>query len=125
MRSRTHNASKQKTPPRHAHVRQRDETFCNARKQKRQVSLTLAAFFDRVAVFMTLIRILDIAQIVLAALLVAAILLQAKGTGAGAAFGGESGAIRRTKRGIEKQLFIATIVLAILFFGIALANALI
>ena len=74
---------------------------------------------------MTLIRILDIAQIVLAALLVAAILLQAKGTGAGAAFGGESGAIRRTKRGIEKQLFIATIVLAILFFGIALANALI
>jgi preprotein translocase subunit SecG len=65
--------------------------------------------------------ILNIAQIVLAALLMACILLQARGSGLGAAFGGE-GNVYRTKRGIEKRLFQATIVVAILFFGVALAN---
>ncbi|MBI4133769.1 preprotein translocase subunit SecG [Candidatus Uhrbacteria bacterium] len=68
-------------------------------------------------------RILSIAQIALAVVLVAAILLQARGTGLGAVFGGE-GAIYRTKRGIEKGLFIVTIVVAVLFFGVAFANIL-
>ncbi|QQG42484.1 MAG: preprotein translocase subunit SecG [Candidatus Giovannonibacteria bacterium] len=54
------------------------------------------------------------AQIVISALLVAAILLQQKGVGLGAAFGG-SGQIYRSKRGLEKGLFIATIVLGVLF----------
>ena len=67
--------------------------------------------------------ILNIAQVVLAALLVICILLQARGTGLGSAFGGE-GNVYRTKRGIEKKLFQATIIFAILFFGVALANAL-
>lgn len=65
--------------------------------------------------------ILNIAQIVLAAILVVSILLQARGTGLGVAFGGE-GNIYRTKRGVEKVLFYATIVTAVLFFGVALAN---
>ncbi len=65
--------------------------------------------------------ILNISQIVLSTLLVACILLQARGAGLGAAFGGE-GNVYRTKRGIEKRLFQATIVVAILFFGVALAN---
>jgi len=39
----------------------------------------------------------------------------------GAAFGGE-GSIYRTKRGVEKGIFIATIILAILFFASALAG---
>ncbi|MFA4845377.1 MAG: preprotein translocase subunit SecG [Patescibacteria group bacterium] len=68
--------------------------------------------------------ILNIAQIVLAVLLVAGILLQARGTGLGAAFGG-GGNVYRTKRGAEKKLFQLTIVLAILFFGVALVNALV
>ena len=68
--------------------------------------------------------ILNIAQIVLAVLLVAAILLQARGTGLGAAFGG-GGNVYRTKRGAEKKLFQLTIVIAILFFGVSLANALV
>ena len=67
---------------------------------------------------------IDIAQIILAILLVAAIILQAKGTGLGAAFGG-GGNVYRTKRGAEKKLHQLTIVLAILFFGVALANALV
>jgi len=50
----------------------------------------------------------------ISALLVAAILLQQKGVGLGSAFGG-SGQIYRSKRGLEKGLFIATIVLGVLF----------
>ena len=68
--------------------------------------------------------IFNIAQIILAVLLVTVILLQARGTGLGAAFGGE-GNVYRTKRGIEKKLFHLTILLSILFFGVALANVLI
>ena len=66
--------------------------------------------------------ILDILQITVAGLLIASILLQARGSGLGAAFGGE-GNVFRTKRGIEKKLFIFTIVLSIAFLGIALAHS--
>ncbi|OJI08967.1 MAG: preprotein translocase subunit SecG [Candidatus Vogelbacteria bacterium CG10_big_fil_rev_8_21_14_0_10_49_38] len=61
--------------------------------------------------------LLPYAQIVLSVLLVGAILLQQSEGSLGSAFGGsQSGASGwRTKRGLEKQLFIATIVLAILF----------
>lgn len=68
--------------------------------------------------------ILNVAQFTLAGLLAASILLQSRGSGLGATFGGE-GNVYRTKRGIEKRLFQATIVLAILFFGVALANVLV
>ncbi|PIQ67955.1 preprotein translocase subunit SecG [Candidatus Uhrbacteria bacterium CG_4_10_14_0_2_um_filter_41_7] len=67
--------------------------------------------------------ILDIVQIILAVLLIGSILLQARGTGLGAGFGGE-GTVFRTKRGVEKKLHNTTIVIAILFFGISLANVL-
>ena len=58
---------------------------------------------------------IKIAQVVVSILLIIAILLQNRGTGLGAAFGG-SGGVYLTKRGLEKKLFIATIVLAVLFF---------
>ncbi|MBD3252063.1 preprotein translocase subunit SecG, partial [Candidatus Uhrbacteria bacterium] len=60
--------------------------------------------------------ILPIIQMVLAVLLVTAILLQQRGSGLGAAFGG-GGDVYRTKRGVEKILHYATIGLAIVFFG--------
>lgn len=66
---------------------------------------------------------LNIVEIVLAVLLTAGILLQARGSGLGAAFGGD-GSVFRTRRGIEKRLHTATIVVAIAFFGVALANSL-
>ncbi len=69
-------------------------------------------------------NILAITQIILAVLLTASILLQARGSGLGSAFGGE-GNVYRTKRGVEKRLFQATIVFAILFFGVSLTNALV
>lgn len=68
-------------------------------------------------------NILNISQAVLAVILIISVLLQARGTGLGAAFGGDSN-VYRTKRGIEKKLFQATIVVAILFFGVSLANVL-
>lgn len=72
---------------------------------------------------MNLEVVLTTAQVVLASLLVASILLQARGTGLGVAFGG-GGNIYRTKRGAEKKIFQLTIVLSILFFGVTLVNAL-
>ncbi len=65
--------------------------------------------------------LLNIAQIGVSVLLIGAIILQNQGSGLGSAFGGE-GNVYRTKRGLEKKLFIATIILSILFFGIALTN---
>ncbi|MFH1766886.1 MAG: preprotein translocase subunit SecG [Patescibacteria group bacterium] len=67
--------------------------------------------------------VLTIIQLVLGVVLMIAILIQARGSGLGAVFGG-GGNVYRTKRGIEKKLHNTTIILAILFFGISLANAL-
>ncbi|MBI4127618.1 MAG: preprotein translocase subunit SecG [Parcubacteria group bacterium] len=61
---------------------------------------------------------LQIVEIVLASLLTAAILIQSKGVGLSATFGGE-GNFYRTKRGFEKTLFNLTILLAIGFFTVA------
>ena len=66
---------------------------------------------------------LYIVQIIIAILLIVCIMLQSRGTGLGSAFGGE-GMIYRTKRGLEKSLFILTIILAILFLGTALLSIL-
>ena len=66
---------------------------------------------------------LIVAQMILAAALVAAILLQQRGTGLGGAFGGEVTAYR-SRRGIERTLFRLTIVLAVLFVVFSLLNLL-
>ncbi len=67
--------------------------------------------------------ILDITQLILAISMIAVILLQNRGAGLGAGFGGE-GAVYTTKRGVEKKLHTITIIIGILFFGVALANVL-
>lgn len=46
--------------------------------------------------------------------------MQTRGAGLSGVFGG-SNAVFRTKRGIEKTLFTSTIVLAVIFFGLAIA----
>jgi len=61
-----------------------------------------------------------IVQIIIAILLVVVILLQVKGVGLGSTFGG-GGEFYKTKRGVEKVIFTATIVLAVLFFLASLA----
>lgn len=84
-------------------------------------SVTLAVLSDCGFRDLMIDNILNISQAVLAVILMAGVLMQARGTGLGAAFGGDSN-IYRTKRGIEKRLFQATIVVAVLFFGVSLAN---
>ena len=64
--------------------------------------------------------IITYAQISVSVLLIVSILLQQRGVGLGATFGGD-GAAFRTKRGLEKGLFYATIVLSTLFLGLGLA----
>ena len=62
---------------------------------------------------------LKISQIVIAILLIIVILLQNRGAGISGLFGG-AGNVYMEKRGIEKTLFTATIILTILFFAVAL-----
>lgn len=69
-------------------------------------------------------NILNIIQIVIAALLTTTILLQRRGTGLSATFGGEGGVYFK-KRGAEKVIFIATIVLAVLFILSAIVRMII
>ncbi|HLD86079.1 MAG TPA: preprotein translocase subunit SecG [Patescibacteria group bacterium] len=64
-------------------------------------------------------RYLQIAQVAVSVLLVICILLQNRGAGLGGIFGGE-GNVYRTKRGVEKGLFVSTIVFSIIFFGLAI-----
>jgi protein translocase SecG subunit len=70
--------------------------------------------------------ILPIAQIIISLALIATILLQQRGAGGSAILGGGGGGTSYyTKRGFEKILFIATIVLATLFIVTAFFNLLI
>lgn len=64
---------------------------------------------------------LPIAQIVVAVFLIIFILLQQRGTALGSAFGG-GGGFYATKRGIQKKIFWATVVLGALFIIFALLN---
>ena len=64
--------------------------------------------------------ILTILQIIIAAFLIGAILLQSQGSGLSTAFGG-SGEVFRSKRNAEKALVIATIVLAVILGVLSLA----
>lgn len=68
-----------------------------------------------------MLRLLNIGQIVVSLLLIAAILLQQRGGGLSALFGG-GGGVYRTRRGMEKIIFIGTIVLAGVFFLLALLH---
>ena len=64
---------------------------------------------------------LAIGQIIVSIALVAAILLQARGTGLSGTFGGDS-AVYRSRRGIEKRLWQFTIVLLVLFVAFSVGS---
>lgn len=65
--------------------------------------------------------ILTIIQIIVAICLIASILIQAKGVGLSATFGGE-GTFYRSRRGVEKLLLYLTIFLAFTFFVISIVG---
>ena len=60
-----------------------------------------------------------VVQVVISVLLIAAVLLQNRGAGLGQSFGGSS-ATYHTKRGFEKRLHQATIILAVAFLTVPL-----
>jgi len=62
---------------------------------------------------------LYLAQIVISVVLIVAILLQAKGASLGGIFGGD-GTAYRSRRGVEKTLYYATIGLSVAFFALSL-----
>jgi preprotein translocase subunit SecG len=64
---------------------------------------------------------LAIGQIIVSIALIAAILLQARGTGLSGTFGGDS-AVYRSRRGIEKRLWQFTILLLSLFVAFSIGS---
>lgn len=68
-----------------------------------------------------MLKIIFIFQILIPLLLIVFILLQERGTALGAGFGG-GGEVYLKKRGVEKKIFLATVVLAILFVLISVLN---
>lgn len=75
---------------------------------------------------MAMKSLLPYIQIILSVFLIAAILIQRTGAQVGGAFGGGDNfsSAFHTRRGFEKSLFIATIIIAVLFAASALINLL-
>ena len=68
-------------------------------------------------------KIITIIQMVSAVILIVLILLQNKEGGLSGVFGGsESSNMFRTKRGMEKKIFILSIIFTIFFLGLSLAS---
>jgi preprotein translocase subunit SecG len=66
-------------------------------------------------------NILIIAQLIVSVILIVLILMQQRGTALGSAFG-QDGGFYGTLRGAQKKIFWATVVMGVLFLGIAVAN---
>jgi protein translocase SecG subunit len=64
--------------------------------------------------------IISVIQLLIAILLVVFVLLQQRGSALGSAFGGDGGSFYGARRGIQNQLYWGTIVLGVLFIGLAL-----
>ena len=65
-------------------------------------------------------QVIKFIQIVVAILLIVSILLQNRESGLSGAFGGSGANVYMTKRGADKILFNATIVLAVVLFGLSI-----
>ena len=65
-------------------------------------------------------NVLLLGQILVSFALMASILMQTRGAGLGATFGGDS-SVYRSRRGIEKRLFQFTVILAVLFVVFSIA----
>ena len=70
-------------------------------------------------------RFLDIALIITSVALIISVILQSKGAGLGGLTGADTGGVYTARRGIERTLFWVTIVLAVIFFVLAITTVLI
>lgn len=68
---------------------------------------------------------LSVAQIIISIVVIILILLQERSSGLSGVFGGSEGGAYQTRRGFEKIIFIATIVLVIAFAALSLLNLLV
>jgi len=68
---------------------------------------------------------LNIAMIIVSLVMIALIMLQTKGSSFSSAFGSDAGSINRTRRGVEKTLFQATVVVAAAYVVMAIASTLV
>jgi preprotein translocase subunit SecG len=65
---------------------------------------------------------LNLAQIIVAIALTVLIMLQTKGAALGSVFGRSDSAVYKTRRGVEKTVFNATIGLSVVFFIMAMVT---
>ena len=65
-----------------------------------------------------MLNYLYVVQIIISVALIAAVLLQTKGSGLGGIFGGQGG-VYASRRGVERTLFNVTIGLVVAFFVFA------
>ncbi len=65
---------------------------------------------------------LNIIQIIISITLIVIILIQVKGETGGSVFGGGAG-VARTRRGLERTLFNATIILSVIFLLMSFLSA--
>jgi preprotein translocase subunit SecG len=68
-----------------------------------------------------MITYLYIVQIILGIALITLVMLQAKGSGLGGIFGGDGG-VYKTRRGVEKTIYQATIGISLVFFLLAIIS---
>ncbi|MCR4275356.1 MAG: preprotein translocase subunit SecG [Candidatus Wolfebacteria bacterium] len=64
----------------------------------------------------------SIAQIIISIILIILILLQERSSGLSGVFGGSESSYYQTRRGFEKIIFIATVVLTVIFAALSLIN---
>ena len=67
---------------------------------------------------------IDIALIITSIALIISVIMQSKGAGLGGLAGGDTGGVFTARRGVEKTLFRATIVLSVIFFALAISAVL-
>jgi protein translocase SecG subunit len=68
--------------------------------------------------------ILTIIQVAVAIVLVVLILIQERSAGMSGIFGGDGGGFYQTRRGLERIALWSTVVLAVIFVGVSIAQLL-
>jgi preprotein translocase subunit SecG len=63
-----------------------------------------------------IVQYLDVALIITSIALIASVILQNKGVGLGGFSGTDSSSVFTSRRGVEKTIFVITIVLSVIFF---------
>lgn len=67
-----------------------------------------------------MVTYLQIALIIISVLLILSVIVQSKGAGLGSLTGADTGSIFTARRGVERTLFLTTIILSVIFFALVL-----